>query len=193
MTRDTFVFDSGATSHMRFSKDGMVNLKPLKIAIKVGNAEDIYSEAIGTFKGLVTQKDGSTFPITLEDVLYISDLYVNLFYMTRVLKNKTVDFKREKGIKIINYYLIRSLKLVAVNCWVLTLYLIKRTYTSLLEVIKSYMNRWDIHMMLSSKQLQRSLILIMIRLFHVRTVLVLRSRLKLSQRTSNVFSKRKRR
>jgi hypothetical protein len=27
MTHDTFVFDSGATSHMRFSKDGMVNLK----------------------------------------------------------------------------------------------------------------------------------------------------------------------
>jgi hypothetical protein len=41
MTRDTFVFDSGATSHMWFSKDGMVNLKPLKIAIKVGSAEDI--------------------------------------------------------------------------------------------------------------------------------------------------------
>jgi hypothetical protein len=51
MTRDTFVFDSGATSYMRFSKDGMINLKPLKIAIKVGNAEDIYSEAIGTIVG----------------------------------------------------------------------------------------------------------------------------------------------
>jgi hypothetical protein len=49
MTCDTFVFDSGATSHMWFSKDGMVNLKPLKIAIKVGNAEDIYSESLGTF------------------------------------------------------------------------------------------------------------------------------------------------
>jgi hypothetical protein len=42
MTRDTFLFDSGATSHMRFSRDGMVNLKPLKIAIKVGNAENIF-------------------------------------------------------------------------------------------------------------------------------------------------------
>jgi hypothetical protein len=97
MTRDTFVFNSSATSHMRFIKDGMVNLKPLKIATKVGNAEDIYSKAIGTFKGLVTQKDGSTFPIKIEDVLYIPDLYVNLFSMTRVLKNKTMDFKREKG------------------------------------------------------------------------------------------------
>jgi hypothetical protein len=53
MTHDTFVVDSSATSHMRFSKDGMVNLKPLKTAIKVGNAEDLYSEAVGTFKGLV--------------------------------------------------------------------------------------------------------------------------------------------
>jgi hypothetical protein len=58
---------------------------------------DIYSEAIGTFKGLVTQKDGYTFPTTLEDLLYILDLYVNLFSMTRVLENKTVDFKRERG------------------------------------------------------------------------------------------------
>jgi hypothetical protein len=96
MTCDTFVFDSSATSHKRFSKDGMVNLKPLKIAIKVGNAEDIYSEEIGTFKGLVTQKDASTFSITLEDALYIPDLYLTQFSMTRVLRNKTVDFKREK-------------------------------------------------------------------------------------------------
>jgi hypothetical protein len=115
----------------------MVNLKPLKIAIKVGNAEDIYSEEIRTFKGLVTQKDGSTFPITLEDVLYIPDLYINLFSMTRFLKNKTVDFKREKGTialvydKIISFYLIRSLKLVAVHYWVLTLILIKRTSASI--------------------------------------------------------------
>jgi hypothetical protein len=79
MTRDTFVFDYGASSHMSFSKDGMINLKPSQIAIKAGNTEDIYSEAIGTFNGLVTQKDGSTFPI---DGLYIPDLYVNLFSMT---------------------------------------------------------------------------------------------------------------
>jgi hypothetical protein len=93
----TLFFDSGAISNMHFSKDGMENLKPLKIAIIVGNAENIYSEAIGMYKGLVTQKNGSPFPITLEDVLYIPVLYINLFSMMHVLKNKTVDFKREKG------------------------------------------------------------------------------------------------
>jgi hypothetical protein len=54
---------------MRFSKDGLVNLKPLRIAIKDGNSDDTYSEAVRTVKSLVTQKDGSTFTITLEDVL----------------------------------------------------------------------------------------------------------------------------
>jgi hypothetical protein len=42
-------------------------------------------------------RNGSTFPTTLEDVLYILDLYVHLFSITRVFKNKTVDFKSEKG------------------------------------------------------------------------------------------------
>jgi hypothetical protein len=50
-----FCFDSGATSKISSIKDGMVNLKPLKIAIKVGSAEDLYSEVIGTFKGIVAQ------------------------------------------------------------------------------------------------------------------------------------------
>jgi hypothetical protein len=119
MTRNTFVFDSGATSHRRFSKDGTVNLKPLKIDSKVGNAEDIYSEAIGTFKGLVTQKDGSTFPLIIEDVLYFPDLYINLFSMTPVLNNKTVDFKREKGTIALIYdkdHKILFDKIIEVGC-----------------------------------------------------------------------------
>jgi hypothetical protein len=75
MTCDTFVFDSGATSHMRFSKDGMVNLKPLKIDIKVGIAEDIYSEVIGTFKGLVAQK------MVTHSLLHLKVCYIFLIYM----------------------------------------------------------------------------------------------------------------
>jgi hypothetical protein len=61
----------------------------------------------------------------------------------------------------------------------LTLSLIKRTYTCILKAIKSYMKSWDTPMMLSLKHLQRSSILSMIlHLCHVRTVLVLKSRLR---------------
>ena len=98
ITKDTFIFDSGATSHMRFSKDGMTNLKPWKVPIKVGNSEDIYSEMIGTYKGWVVQSPGNkSFPIVLEDVLYIPNLYINLFSMTKVLNQHYVDIKKSNN------------------------------------------------------------------------------------------------
>jgi hypothetical protein len=187
MTCDTFVFDSGATSHTRFSKDSMI-MKPLKIAIKVGNAEDIYSEAIGTFKGLVTQKDGSTFPITLEDVLYIPELYVNLFSMTRVLKYKTVDFIAmvyDKDHKLLFDKIIEVGRGTLLGVDIVphqeNLHIHIRSYKELHEL-------WDIQMSLSFKQLQRSLILSMIlHICHVRTVLVLRLRLKTFQKNLQRF------
>ena len=37
------------------------------------------------------KKNGSTYNITLEDVLYIPDLYVNLFSLTKALMNDNVD------------------------------------------------------------------------------------------------------
>ena len=95
ITKDTFIFDSGATSHMRFSKDGMIDLKPWKVPIKIGNSTDIYSEMIGTYKGWVLQPGtNKSFPITLEEVLYIPDLYINLFSMTKVLTNPNVDLMK---------------------------------------------------------------------------------------------------
>jgi hypothetical protein len=58
MTRDTFVFDCGATSHMRFSEDGMVHLKPLKIAV-IGLAGHKVSQLrIVTAQALVTTHKG---------------------------------------------------------------------------------------------------------------------------------------
>jgi hypothetical protein len=51
----------------------------------------------GTYHGLVTQEGGRTVCITLEDVLYIPDLYINLFSMTKVLNNPSIDIKIDKG------------------------------------------------------------------------------------------------
>jgi hypothetical protein len=97
MSSNTFIFDSGANSHMMHSKEGLTNLKPWKVPVKVGNAANIYSEMKGTYHGLVTQEGGRTVCITLEDVLYIPDLYINLFSMTKVLTNPSIDIKKEKG------------------------------------------------------------------------------------------------
>jgi hypothetical protein len=47
-------------------------------------AANIYSEMTGTYSGLVKQEGGRTVRTTLEDVLYIPDLYINLFSITKV-------------------------------------------------------------------------------------------------------------
>ena len=104
ISKDTFIMDSGATSHMRFSLDGMKNLKPWKVPVKVGNAQDMYSEQIGSYHGKVIQKNGSTFDIVLDDVLYIPDLYINLFSLTKVLHNKQVDLRKEKNTIALTYF-----------------------------------------------------------------------------------------
>jgi hypothetical protein len=97
MSPNTFIFDSGATSHMMYIKEELNNLKPWHVPVKVGNASNIYSEMKGTFHGLVTQEGGRTLRITLEDVLYIPDLYINPFSMTKVLNNPSNDLNKENG------------------------------------------------------------------------------------------------
>jgi D-alanine-D-alanine ligase-like ATP-grasp enzyme len=50
-----------------------------------------------TYHGLVTQEGGRKVRISLEDVLYIPDLYINLFSTTKVLANPSIDIKKDKG------------------------------------------------------------------------------------------------
>ena len=104
LSKDTFIMDSGATSHMRFSLDGMKNLRKWRLPVKVGNAADMYSEQIGSYHGKIIHKDGSTYDIILDDVLYIPDLYINLFSLTKVLNNPNVDLKKEKNTIALTYY-----------------------------------------------------------------------------------------
>jgi hypothetical protein len=88
---------------MRYSKEGMKNLRPWKVPVKTGNAADIYSEMIGTFQGKVVQQDGRTFHLQLEDVLYIPDLYINFFSMTKALNNNNIDLRKIRNTIIITF------------------------------------------------------------------------------------------
>ena len=74
VTKNTFIADSGATCHMGYSSEGMHNLKPFRTPIKVGNAEAIMSESIGSFTGMVIQEIGDTLSLTLKEVLYVPSL-----------------------------------------------------------------------------------------------------------------------
>ena len=87
---NTFISASAATSHMKFSLDGMADLVPWKIKVKVRNSNEIKSTKKGTYKGLVIQKDGSKQETTLSDILVVPDLWVNLLSQTKLLKSNKV-------------------------------------------------------------------------------------------------------
>ena len=95
ITANTFIADSGATTHMRNSKAGMTDLENWVVDVTVGNNETIQSVAKGTFKGKVIQQSGRTMNITLTDVLYVPDLSMNLLSLTKAIKNPETSFKSQ--------------------------------------------------------------------------------------------------
>jgi hypothetical protein len=88
LTSNTFIAGSVATRHMKFSLDGMFNFVLWTIKVKVGISNEIISTMKGTYKGMVIQKYGSKEQMTLSDVFIMSDLWVNLLSLTRVLKSE---------------------------------------------------------------------------------------------------------
>ena len=98
VTRNIFIADSGATSHMRNSLHGMYGLKDWEVEVKVGNSSTMKSQQKGDFQGLVTQKDGTTSSIVMKDVLYVPDLWVNLLSITRAISHPNVQLSGIKNV-----------------------------------------------------------------------------------------------
>ena len=98
ITRNIFIADSGATSHMRNSLHGMYGLKDWEVEVKVGNSSTMKSQQKGDFQGLVTQKDGTTSSIVMKDVLYVPDLWVNLLSITRAISHPNVQLSGIKNV-----------------------------------------------------------------------------------------------
>ena len=89
-----WIMDSGSTSHMRFNKTGMTNLVQWKVPITLGNIQHIYSELKGTFKGQILTEKGILISVTMDDVLYVPDLMMNLFSLIKTLKNTNIGLER---------------------------------------------------------------------------------------------------
>jgi hypothetical protein len=77
---------------MRGSLEGMFNVRPYATEIMVGNNDTMSSVSIGQYKGMVFKSDGTTMDLTLNDVLYVPNLMVNLFSITKALESPPVKF-----------------------------------------------------------------------------------------------------
>jgi hypothetical protein len=89
-----WIMDSASTSHMRFSKTGMTNLVQWKAPITLGNRQHIFSELKGTFSGQMFSENGILFSVTVDDVLYVPDLMMNLFSLAKTLQNTKIGLER---------------------------------------------------------------------------------------------------
>ena len=92
LTREVCISDTGASCHMKSSIAGMFDLKPGSGGIKARSGKILKIVKIGKFRGEVTQKDGSTRILILNNVHFVPDLYCNLFSITSAMVE---GFKRK--------------------------------------------------------------------------------------------------
>jgi hypothetical protein len=79
--------DSGASCHMTNSDVGMYDCKTIKSVVTIGNGTNLVCNKIGKKKLRVVQTDGKIVDIILDEVKYVPGIWLNLFSITKVLKN----------------------------------------------------------------------------------------------------------
>jgi hypothetical protein len=84
---NTFIADSGASTHMVHSKQFLSDFQPDIGDVKIGDNKTIKSLGKGTFHGYHTNSEDKQVPVTLQDVLLVPDLWVNLFSVTKAMEN----------------------------------------------------------------------------------------------------------
>ena len=96
----TWIADSGATTHMTNSLEGMYELMDTNVSVSVGDGRKMRTVKTGKWRGTAVDSEGTRKQITLSNVSYIPDLMVNLFSLTAVMdKGFQVD-GNSKGITV---------------------------------------------------------------------------------------------
>ena len=87
ITSDTFICDTGASSHLTNSMEGMINTRQDAYQIKIGSGQKMTSTIIGAKKVIAVQKDRSKQAIMLKDYRFVPELWVNIFSVNKALTN----------------------------------------------------------------------------------------------------------
>ena len=96
----TWIADSGATTHMTNSLDGMFDLTDAKVSISVGDGRKMKTLRTGKWRGTAIDSEGTRRQITLSNVSFVPDLMVNLFSLTTVMDNGFQVDGNNKGIVV---------------------------------------------------------------------------------------------
>ena len=95
---DVWIADSGASSHITNTLQGMYNQLKISSKGKIGSGEYVDANIIGDISGIEIQKDGTKKDITLSNVKYVPHLFRKLISLTSIMNR---GFKMtENGDKI---------------------------------------------------------------------------------------------
>jgi hypothetical protein len=89
---------------MRNSFEGMFNSKPHVTNIMVDNNKTMTGVSKENYRGLVMQKDVSSFEVILQDVLYVLQLMVNLFSFNKAISTKGVQLSSKGQIIMLQIF-----------------------------------------------------------------------------------------
>jgi hypothetical protein len=88
LTDDIWICDIGACGHYcKSEKKGLFDVKDINEKITVGNGESMKAIKVGSLKCHVIQFNGSFVNVTLKEVKYVPEWCVNLFSISKALKN----------------------------------------------------------------------------------------------------------
>lgn len=94
--KDFFLFDSGATSHMTNSEDGLLNTRAIDRDVQVGNGEIVKATKIGSLKTTLEDVNGKKVSVLLNDVSFVPDLKFNLLSVGKIASNgASIVYKKE--------------------------------------------------------------------------------------------------
>jgi hypothetical protein len=86
-TDNIWICDSGACGHYCISEKGLFKVENKNESITVDNGKSMMTTMVGRLQCCVIQVDGSDLDITLHEVKYVPELWVNLFSINKLLKN----------------------------------------------------------------------------------------------------------
>ena len=86
LTNEIWIGDSGASSHMATTTDGMFDMKDCRIPVRFGNKSELFATKVEKFRGVAVSKNRKKTPILLYDVKYVPGLHCNLLSLSKAMK-----------------------------------------------------------------------------------------------------------
>jgi hypothetical protein len=80
---DNWICDSGACRHYCKSDKGLFDVKDIDENITVGNGKNMKVRKVGSLKCHAIQINGSNADLTLKEVKYVPELWLNLFSISK--------------------------------------------------------------------------------------------------------------